>query len=232
MKRYTTFCVLILLAFLCQNSFAQIHAGAFLGFKSYSLNATVVLTNSQGKQIVPAADAGGTVFNVGGTAGYTALSMGMYKLDLDAALSFSSIGFFQRGFEKSNGNGSFAANGLSGGTTSAFELDLLGINKLSLPALKVVEPYAGLGVSMNLYSTSTLVQNNASAQGASAFKLGLCIVYGAEFPILPFMTPYIRFSHLIPFGSELKLTDDSNGTFTVQDVPGYFGLTAGVMLSI
>jgi hypothetical protein len=235
MKRYTTFCVFILLVFLCQNSFAQIHAGAFLGFKSYSLNAVTTLKGawvSNGSTTSPATDAGGTVFNFGGTAGYTSFTSGIYSLDLDLLASFSSISFFQRGYDKSNGTGAFAAAGLSGGTTSVFAFDLMGINRLTIPTFKLIEPYAGLGLGFNIYSTGDITVQGQTAKGSSSMKLGMIIVYGANLHVTPLLTPYIRFSHLIPFGNETQLTDDPNLTVVVKDVPGYFGLTAGVMLSI
>lgn len=223
MNRCITFCVVILLVFLCQNSFAQIHAGAFLGFKSIGLKNTSPL---------PVTDGSGTVFDFGAFGGYTAINAGMYNLDLQATVSYASIGFVERGYNSVNGSGKFAANGLTGGTTSIIEVTFLGLNRLSIPSIKLVEPYAGAGLSLDLLSTSDIAFQGGSAKGNSQLKLGLVIAYGALFHVIPGVTPFIQLKHLIPFGSETRLTDDPNNQVTVNDVPGYFALNVGARFSL
>jgi hypothetical protein len=233
MKRSTLFGVVILSILFCQFSIAQFNAGAFLGFKSYGLKGAGSTTQNGQRSVSPIADAGGTVFSFGGFGGYTAIKGGMYNLDLQLAASYASIGFLERGFNSINGAGSFAANGLSGGKTSAFEFDILGLNRFTFHGLKILEPYAGLGMSFNIYSTSDLVSAPANYQsvtvtGNSEFKIGLIIAYGAILKITPGISPYIQFTHLLPFGSETQVTNDVKYTTIINDVPGYFSLTAGV----
>jgi hypothetical protein len=223
MKRYTIFCVFTLLILLCQNSSAQIQAGAFIGFKSIGLKNTAP---------PPTTDGGGTVFDFGGFGGYTVFGSGIYNLDLQASLSYSSIGFVERGYNSAYGAGKFSTNGYSGGTTSIIEVAILGLNRLSIPSMKVVEPYAGAGLSFNLLSTGDITYQGGSVKGNSQLKLGLVIAYGAILHVTPLVTPFIQLKHLIPFGSETRLTDDPNGQITVNDVPGYFALSAGVRFGL
>jgi hypothetical protein len=232
MKKLCAIFILALFVGLVQISQAQIHAGGFIGFKSYGLKAAGSATQNGQRSTTPIADGGGTVFEFGGFGGYTPLSMGVYNLDVQLTASYSSIGFFERGYNSVYGAGKYAADGISGGTTSVMEFDILGLNRLSFPALNIIEPYAGVGMSFNLYSTGDLTVPNGSIKGNSQFKIGLVIAYGAILHVTPVITPYLQLKHMIPFGSETQLTNDVSYTAVVNDVPGYFALTAGVRFSL
>jgi hypothetical protein len=233
MKRFTVMGMVVLSVVLFQISFAQIHAGGFLGFKSYGLKGVGSSTSNGQRTLTPLADAGGTVFDFGGFGGYTAVNIGMYHLDLQFIASFASIGFFERGYNSINGAGSFTANSLTGAKSSMIEFDILGLNRFSFSGLKILEPYAGLGLAFNIMSTSGLTQSLpntpvATYSGNSELKSGLIIAYGAILKVIPAFSPYLQFSHLIPFGSETQFTNDVKYTSIINDAPGYFSITAGV----
>ncbi|MGD0337992.1 MAG: hypothetical protein ABSB78_04325 [Bacteroidota bacterium] len=237
MKQSMTICILMLTVFFLQISQAQFQAGAFLGFKSYGLKAAGTVTSGGNRQVTPVQDAGGTVFNFGGFGGYTAISEGVYNLDLQLKASYSSIGFLERGYNNIAGAGQFAAQGASGAGTSIFEFDLLGLNRFTFRKFKIIEPYAGIGMSFNIYSTSDLTvspqgQQSITRTGNSEFKLGLIITYGTLIRVSPGIAPYIQFSHLLGFGSTTQLTNDTQYTYIVNDVPGYFALSAGIRFDL
>jgi hypothetical protein len=238
MRRWIIFCLAILIVLLYQNTSAQLQAGAFLGFKSYSLKSVGTLTENGAIQTTPSADAGGTVFEFGGFGGYTPVSAGIYHLDLQLQASYSSIGFYERSYNSTYNSGQFSADGWSGATTSNIEIEVLGLNRISFPAFKLIEPYAGAGLSFDIMSTSDLgygppyANTSGTVAGKGQFKMGLVIAYGVIFNVAPFLSPYIQLRHLIPFGSETQLTNDPRWIVIIKDVPSYFSLTAGVRFDL
>ena len=233
MKRFTPIFVVLLLIGIVQTSQAQFQAGAFLGFKSYSLNTAITQTSNGQTSTGNAYDAGGTAFEFGGFGGYTPIS-GVYNLDLQFGVSYSSIGFLENYYNSANGSGKFSADGYGGSSSHNIEFDILGLNRISIPGFKLIQPYAGLGLALDIVSTSDMKYGppgstaSGSITGKGELKLGLVIAYGAVLHVTPILSPYIQFRDLIPFGSETQVTNDSKYTLVFKDVPSYFSLTAGV----
>jgi opacity protein-like surface antigen len=230
------------------HNFAQFYIGPHVGFKASGLKGALKQTENGQVITGSVADAGKTGFNVGIAVGYQILPPtvldGWYKLDLNVDVSYSSFGYLEEGFNSVVGSGKFSASGLDGGTTTVFSIDLMPIHRLSFPNFKLLSPYAGLGLGLNIMSTSDIEVNPPSQRGTVTgkgdFKLGLLIFYGVVFQISDNIKPFFQFKHLVPFGSETEFTStyqsaqgggSFNEIFSIQDVPGYFNLTAGVRFS-
>ncbi|MBI3195156.1 MAG: hypothetical protein HYZ34_11940 [Ignavibacteriae bacterium] len=217
---------------------AQLFVGPHLGFKAYGLKGAMYLSQGGGINPQGNTDAGKTAFNFGLSTGYQIFpddfAGGWYKLDLSLDVSYSSVPFVETGFNYINGSGSFSTNGYTGGGTSILSFDIMPYNRLTIPKFKLLSPFVGLGMGMNLMSTSDVgnTQQSTGAQtfkGNSEFKVGLLVFYGTLIRASDMIHPYILFKHYVPFGSETQFTNDSqNGSYFIKDVPGYFNLSAGV----
>jgi hypothetical protein len=223
------------------------YTGAFLGFKSSGLKGVIKVTEAGGTTTGNVVDAGKTGFTFGVCVGYqifpSTLAGGWYKLDLNVDASFTSISYFEAGFNAQFGSGAFAANGLSGGSTTIIALDIMPIHRLNIPKFQLLSPYAGVGLGLNIMSTKDITagppNNNGTLTGNGEFKLGLLIFYGTLIRVSDVVQPYIQFKHMIPFGSETQFTQDfqvaGGGTgqeaFSIQDVPGYFSITGGIRIT-
>ena len=140
----------------------SVYVGANLGFRSYSLKGAGKITVQGGQtQVGNVTDAGKTGFNVGITTGYQVLPAnvagGWYKLDVNLDATYTSVAFFETGYNSQFGAGRFAADGLGGGSTSIISFDIMPIHRLSFPNFKLLSPYVGLGVGLNLMHTKISV---------------------------------------------------------------------------
>lgn len=229
---------------------AQFYFGANLGFRAYALKGAYKVTQ-QGNQtfVGNVADAGKTGFNFGVTAGYQVLPAsvagGWYKLDVNLDATYTSVAMLEKGFDNVNGSGQFAASGLSGGSTSIFSFDIMPIHRLSFPSFKLLSPYAGLGLGINVMSTKDITVAPPSTPGTltgnSETKMGLLIFYGVVFRATDMIQPFLQFKHLIPFGDLTEFTQSYQATggqaggtqtliFAIQDVPSYFNISGGVRI--
>jgi hypothetical protein len=246
--RQTLLSSIALLFFASGIAQAQMYTGAFLGFKSSGLKGVIKLAQVGGTTPFTVVDAGKTGFNFGVCVGYqifpSTVAGGWYKLDLNLDASFTSIAHFEAGYNASQiGSGSFAADGLSGGSTTIIALDIMPIHRLNIPKFHLLSPYAGLGLGLNIMSTKDITvsppSGNGTLTGNGEMKIGLLIFYGTLIRISDVVQPYIQFKHLLPFGSETQFTQDYQATgggtnkvaFSIQDVPSYFNVTAGVRIN-
>ena len=250
MKKHVPFlAVLVLFLFAIDSSIAQPYGGAFFGFKSCGLKGAVRVTTAAGTQSGNTVDAGKSGFTFGINGGYQIFPKdfldGWYKLDLHLDASFTSVAFFEAAYDGQFGSGQFSAVGLSGGSTKIIALDVMPINRLEFPKFKLLSPYLGLGLGLNIMSTSDLDVGPPSTPGTltgeSEFKFGLLIFYGTLIRFSNVVQPFLQFKHMIPFGSETVFTDTYSAavagggsqklSFSIQDVPGYFSITAGVRVN-
>jgi hypothetical protein len=238
---------IIILSFLILGSnflHAQFYIGAFGGFKASGLKGTIKLTSGGQTQIGSVADAGNTGFNTGITTGYQVIPYdvtgGLYKLDLNLDVSWSLFNYFEEGWNNVNGSGNFNAQGASGGSTNVFSFDVMPLHRFNFSDF-VLSPFAGLGLSVNLLSTSDISVPGATITGMSETKIGLLLFYGTLFNLSSIGKPYVQFKHLIPFGSETQFTESvqaaqGGGTqsqaYYISDVPGYFNITAGMRFNL
>lgn len=223
---------------------AQFYVGPFVGFKASGLKGTDRIVQNGNSAPQGVADASSTGFSAGITAGYqvipTKVTGGLYKLDLNLDVSWSSFSYFENGFNSLHGAGSFTGNGFSGGGTNMFSFDVMPMNRFNFNNF-ILSPFVGLGVGVNLLLNSDVVRQSRQAgnytlSGTSEVKIGLLVFYGTVFNISSLIKPYIQFKHLIPFGSESQVFDGAqiqgggsvNYSEFISDVPGYFSLTAGV----
>lgn len=248
---YRFITVVSLLLVLVSFGSAQIFFGGHLGFRSYGLKGAYKVATANGTSVGNVVDAGKTGFTVGIEGGYQILpedvAGGWYKLDLGLEVDYTSAAFLEAGYNSQNGAGKFAADGLSKGSTSIFSFDIMPAHRLVIPRFHLLSPYAGLGLSINFMSTGDLTVDNQAQNlhgtltGNSETKLGLLVFYGVNLQATDMIHPYLQFKHMIPFGSETQFTQSfqptggggaSNTVFSVQDVPGYFGITAGVRITL
>lgn len=215
---------------------AQFYVAPNLGLRSYGFKGAATSNTGGTIQQLGIFDGGKASFYFGAGVGYTVLQAGIYNLDAELDLGFSSAGFAEEGFNSSFGAGSYAARGYAGATTTDISFDLMSIHRLSIPNFDLISPFAGVGLAFNMFSTSDLTVGQPTANpsvtvtGTGQFKIGLAISYGA-YVKLGMLTPFIQLKHYIPFSSEFQFTDSPNGTIVVQDSPGYFSLAAGVKFS-
>ena len=248
---YRILTVVSLLLVLVSFGSAQIFFGGHVGFKSYGLKGAYKTTTSGGVNVGTVADAGKTGFTVGIEGGYQIFpenfAGGWYKLDLGLEADYASVAFLEAGYNSQNGAGKFAADGITGGSTTIFSFDIMPVHRLTIPKFTLLSPYAGLGLSINFMSTKDLAVDNQAQNlhgtltGNSETKMGLLVFYGVNLQASEIIHPYIQFKHMIPFGSETQFTQSfqptggggaSNVVISVQDVPGYFGITAGVRITL
>jgi hypothetical protein len=248
MKPRTTIAALVILSFVVFESvIAQPYAGAFFGFKSSGLEGVIKVTTQAGTSTGNVVDAGSSSVTFGLSGGYQVFPKdfagGWYKLDINLDASYAYYTYFEDGYDKQLGEGKFAANGLSGGTTKIISLDIMPIHRLTFPKFKLLSPYLGLGLGLNIMSTGDVTvsppSGNGTLGGVGDFKVGLLIFYGVLVRFNDFWQPYLQFKHMVPFGSETQFTDSyqasggagggtSNVAYYIQDVPGFFSITAGV----
>ena len=238
----------LLLPFVIVDStIAQPYSGAFFGFKSSGLKGVFKQTTQEGTATGNVVDAGGTSITFGFSGGYQIFpndfAGGWYKLDLHLDASYAWYSYIENAYDKQVGDGRFSANGLSGGTTSIISLDIMPMHRLNFPKFKLLSPFIGLGLGLNIMTTGDITVNppsgNGTLTGVGDFKVGLLIFYGTLVRFNDFWQPYLQFKHMIPFGSETQFTESfqasggqGGGTikyaWSVQDVPGFFSITAGV----
>ena len=225
----------ILLVVICVLSFqtapAQLIGQAHVGLKFFGLKGAATSTVGTTVNQLGQADAGKTVFNIGVGGGYTIIPAGVYNLDLLLDINFASASFVEAAVNTAQGAGSFSAQQLSGATTTVLAFDIMPAHRLNIYALPFLSPWAGIGLSFNLYSTSDLKGPGGSIKGNSDFKLGLIIFYGAAYKLSDMLQPFLQFKHHIPFASEVQFTSDPNGTVVVKDAPGYFNIEAGMRVA-
>ena len=227
------------------NIFAQFYLGPYIGIKSSGLKGAIKLVQNGQVSTGNVADAGSTGLSAGVTVGYQVLPPdvlnGWYKLDLDIDASYSSFSYLENGWNSVAGAGNFSADGLSGGTTTIFSIDIMPIHRLNFPSFQLLSPFVGLGLGLNIMSTSDVTvgppSQNGTITGVGDFKIGLLVFYGTVIRASHLIQPFIMFKHYIPFGSETQFTDSFQSSqgggsesyqVSIQDVPGYFNLVAGV----
>ena len=239
--------VILSTALAFESGMAQPYAGAFFGFKSSGLEGVLKLTTQAGTATGNVVDAGSSSVTFGFSGGYQifpkSFTDGWYKLDLNLDASYAWYSYFENGYDKQNGSGKFGADGLSGGTTSIISLDIMPMHRLNFPKFKLLSPFIGLGLGLNIMTTSDITVGppspNGTLTGVGDFQVGLLIFYGTLVRFNDVWQPYIQFKHMIPFGSETQFTESFQGTggqgggttkysFFIQDVPGFFSITAGV----
>ncbi len=235
----------LLFVFTFSNVFAQFYLGPYIGFKASGLKGVIKVTENGQVSTGNVADGGSTGLSAGVTVGYQVLPPdvlnGLYKLDLDIDASYSSFSYLENGWNSSQGAGSFAANGFSGGTTTVFSIDIMPIHRLNFRSFQLLSPFLGLGLGLNIMSTSDITvgppSQNGTITGVGDFKLGLLVFYGTVIRASNLIQPFIMFKHYIPFGSETQFTNSYQSAqgggseslqVSIQDVPGYFNLVAGV----
>jgi hypothetical protein len=242
MKPRFFFVSVIVLGVWLQAANAQFYASPTLGFRVSGLKGVLKLTTQQGTQTGNVVDAGKTGFTFGLSTGYQIFPKnfagGYYKLDLNLDISYTSLGYFEGAYNSQFGAGKFSADGLNGGSTTIFGIDIMPIHRLTFPSFKLLSPYAGLGFSLNMMSTKDITFQNGVLTGNGDFKAGLLVFYGCVLQATDLIAPYIQFKHMIPFGSETQLTQSvqvtaqgggtSGYAYSVADVPGFFSITAGV----
>lgn len=240
-----SFALSVLLAvtiFGAEVAIAQPFVGGFLGFKASGLKGVIKQTTAGGTGTGNVVDAGKTGFTFGVMGGYQvfppSIAGGWYKLDLALEASFTSLAYFEAGYNAQFGNGAFAADGLSGGSTRVISFDIMPIHRLNIPKFHLLSPYAGLGMSLNMMSTSDITASNATLTGNGEMKVGLLIFYGTLLRFNDAIQPYLEFRHMVPFGSETQFTQtlqaqgqSASDVFSIQDVPGYFSITGGVRIN-
>ncbi|HTY59721.1 MAG TPA: hypothetical protein VMF59_12940 [Bacteroidota bacterium] len=243
-------CLIVLSMFALESARSQPYAGAFIGFNTSGLKGAIKTTTQGGTTVGNVADGGSTAFTFGVNAGYqifpSNFAGGWYKLDLNLDASYQTFSYLENGYNSANGSGKFAANGLSGGGTSIIALDIMPINRLTIPRFKLLSPYIGIGLSLNIMNTHDVTVGPPSQSGTLAgysdFKMGLLVFYGVVIRASDLVEPYLQFKHMIPFGSETQFTTTYQPTggqaggsqtvqFAVQDVPGHFSLTGGVRIN-
>ncbi|MDP4116366.1 MAG: hypothetical protein Q8903_09540 [Bacteroidota bacterium] len=222
---------------------AQFYLGPHVGFKASGLKGTMKQTANGNVAVGNVGDASTTGFNVGICTGYGIPIHSIYQLDINLDFSYSSFNYFEEGYNSSVGSGKFAANGLSDGGTTVISFDIMPIHRFSFPGFKLLSPFAGVGMGLNLMMTSdTKVSQNgqsATLSGTSEMKIGILVFYGTLFRISDNIAPYIQFKHFIPFGSETKFTEtyqaagaaSQNVVLSMTDVPGYFNISVGCRFS-
>ena len=240
MKKGILFVIVCAALLLSERATAQFYLEGNIGFKSFGLKGATTAAAGGRIQQLGIFDAGKTGFTFGAGAGYGLFKIpsGIYQLDMQIDVCFSSVSFAESGYNYANGPGAFSADGLSGGSTTCLAFDLMPVHRINIPGFTLISPYAGLGLGLNYYSTSDISIGPPSSStttaiaGAGQFKVGLVIFYGADFNLTPVLHPFIQFKHSVPFGSEFQFTDDAkNGSMVIKDVPGYFNLAAGIKLS-
>jgi len=225
--------------------FSQFYIGPYVGFKSSGLKGTLKLSSGGQVSTGNVADAGSTGLSAGLTVGYQVLPAdvlnGWYKLDINIDASYSSFSYLENGYNSSEGAGRFSAVGFSDGGTMVVSIDIMPIHRLNFPSFKLLSPFLGLGVGLNIISTSDVSVGPPNPSGTITsvgdFKAGLLVFYGTIIRASDFIQPFIQFKHFIPFGSETQFTESyqaagGGGTqsyaLSIQDIPGYFNLVAGV----
>jgi hypothetical protein len=240
-----------LLFFAFEMASAQLYFGPFLGFNASGLKGTFKSTTQGGTTTGNVADGGSTAFTFGINAGYqifpSNFAGGWYKLDLNLDASYTTFPYLENAFNSNNGAGKFAAEGLSAGGTSIIALDIMPIHRLTFPKFKLLSPFIGIGLGLDIFNTHDVTVGppigNGTLTGNSEFKLGLLVYYGVVIHATDLIQPYLQFKHMIPFGSVTQFTNTYNQTggagggsqtvqWAVQDVPGHFALTAGVRFTI
>jgi len=212
---------------------AQIYVGGEVGFKSMSFSGVGHLELArQSSDSYTQCD--GTMFSFGAFGGLNTVSLPLYKLDIQLDATVGWIGFVENGYDFHGGPGSFAASGQSGATTMVLDMDVLFLNRLTLPALNIVEPYVGVGPAFMLYNTSSLETTNGRIKGGLDVLPGLVICYGFEIPIQPQLIPYVQLRHLINFSDlHLPLLDQGGQDwyrFVMYKSPSYFSVMVGVKI--
>jgi hypothetical protein len=248
-KKLLSLAVLSFFAFQIASS--QIYFGPFLGFNASGLKGTWKDTRQGGTTTANVADGGGTAFTFGISAGYQVFPSnfagGWYKLDLNLDASYQTFSYLENAYNSNLGAGKFAAQGLSAGGSSIIALDIMPIHRLTFPHFRLLSPYIGIGLGLDIMNTHDVTVSppigNGTLTGYSELKLGLLVYYGVVIHATDLIQPYLQFKHMIPFGSETRFTTAyqasggaAGGSQTVQwsvsDVPGHFSLTAGVRFTI
>lgn len=229
--------------------FAQFYVGPYIGFVTSGLKGEgreAINGNIQNSNTI--SDGGSNSFTAGVTVGYqvipSEITGGLYKLDLNLDASWASFSYFENGYNSANGAGSFSNDGLSGGGTTVISLDIMPIHRFHFKNF-ILSPFAGIGLGIDIMSTSDLTLGPPSTEfgtitGNSETKFGLLFFYGTLFNVSENFQPFIQFKHFVPFGSETTFTQSvqlSNGggsgnlAYSIEDVPGYFTISAGVRFS-
>ncbi len=239
--------VVLSLALAFESALAQPYTGAFFGFKSSGLEGTYKVTTQAGTGTGNVVDAGSSSISFGLSGGYQVFPKdfagGWYKLDVNLDVSYQWYSYFENAYNAQVGSGSFSAQGLSGGSTGVIAIDIMPMHRLNFPKFKLLSPFVGLGLGLNIMSTSDVTvsppSGNGTLTGTGDFQVGLLIFYGTLIRFNDVWQPYIQFKHLIPFGDVTEFTESfqasggqgggtSKYVAAVQDVPGGFSIVAGV----
>ena len=198
--------------FAFETAGAQPYAGVFLGFNASGLKGTWKTTNQGGGTTTGnVADGGGTAFTFGISAGYQVFPSnfagGWYKLDINLDASYQTFSYLENSFNSNNGAGKFAAQGLGAGGTSIIALDIMPIHRLTFPKFRLLSPYIGIGLGLDIMNTHDVTVSppigNGTLTGYSELKMGLLVYYGVVIHATDLIQPYLQFKHMIPFGSEI-----------------------------
>lgn len=252
-SRKKLFSLAVLSFFAFEIASSQVYFGPFIGFNASGLKGTWKTTNQGGGTTTGnVADGGATAFTFGINGGYqifpSNFAGGWYKLDLNLDASYTTFPYLENSFNSNNGAGKFAAGGLGGGGTSIIALDIMPINRLTFPKFKLLSPFIGIGLSIDIMNTHDVTvgppnPSSGTLTGNAELKMGLLVFYGVVIRASDLIQPYLQFKHMIPFGSLTQFTNTYNSTggqgggsqtvqWAVQDVPGHFSLTAGVRFTM
>lgn len=239
-----TLMILGMLLFTTSVMQAQFYIGAFGGFKASGLKGAIKISEGGQVSVGSVADASSSGFAAGITTGYQVIPYdvtgGLYKLDINLDASWSNFSYLEEGWNSIYGAGQYTANGLSDGSTNVLSFDIMPIHRFNFSNF-ILSPFAGLGLGINLISTSDVTTGPPSVTGtltgASGTNIGLLFFYGTLFNLSDVIKPFIQFKHMIPFGDETQLTEtlqsaqgggSSSYAVYISDVPGYFNINAGV----
>lgn len=239
----------MMLIFLLNEAFAQFYIGPYVGVKSSGLKGTIKQISGGQVSTGNVADAGSTGISAGITVGYQILPRsvlnGWYKLDINIDASYSSFSYLENGFNSAEGAGRYSAVGFSDGNTMVISIDVMPIHRLNIPSFTLLSPYLGLGLGLNIMSTSDVnvgpPNPSGIVTGVGEFKVGMLIYYGTLIRLSSFIQPFVQFKHFIPFGSETQFTEtyqaaqgggSQSYALYIQDIPGYFNFVAGVRFNL
>ncbi len=239
MKKHHIMLIVAALTFVAAQAFAQFHVSGHAGLKSFGIKGASTQTQGGSVSQLGVADGGKTGFAFGGGVGYTVVSAGVYALDLGLEVDLAFANMFEAGYNSISGSGRYAADGYSGGSTTAIGIDIMPVHRINIPGFSLLSPFAGVGLGLNNFSTADATVGPPTAnptstvKGKGQFQIGLIVFYGTVIRLAGPIEPFVQLKHYIPFSSEFTFFEDpaTVGTIVTKDAPGYFNLAAGVRLA-